>query len=321
MKALLIFVVAALLVPACRQKEKESTVDLMKGDCITVLKKAASCPDFWVRVHAVEFLADLGRTEEAASIIEDSLSDYAAVPQKRIGLWRSRYRIESDSAAKKQWLELIRTAYANPAGPDRIHAAETLSKLGYSLQHFDRSLVETDLANGGALSAYVHWGAALPLDSGDAFDFDLLWRALTSDDVSFRQTAAYAITFLDSIPLTRWNSLSKIALAEPENSEARPYLLGAAYALSPQQDSEAGVIKTGLLSYQSRESKSGRIELCRALARKPDAADLQVLSSLMTMKSPLRELPALDGVSPDSHPWNLDVQAAAAYSILKIYAK
>ncbi len=296
----------------------------MEERCLKVLEDAAVSREFWVRVHAVEFLAELGYTEKAAKLIRDSLSAYETVPQKRIGFWRSLYRVESDSSRKKQLQDNIANAYLDRQGADRVHAAETLSKLGYSLKNLDPALTSADLARGGALGSYMYWGLSLPAGSAEAFDYDLLWKALTSPDEAFCTAAAYALTFSDSLPLLRWRSLKEIALAQPENSPARPYLLGAAYALPPEnltveEQESLATLKEKLLSYSSAESKAGRIELCRALARRPDKTDLPVLQSLLELRQPLKDLPELPGVGPtDVHPWNTDVQAAAAYAILQL---
>ncbi len=311
----------ALTIGGCGQKERRAE-EPARTRCLEALNTAAACPDFWVRVHAVEFLADLGYTGEARRWIEDSLAAFDTVPQKRIGLWRSLYRVAQDTTAKAKLLGRIAGAYMDRNGPDRVHAAETLSKLGYPMRSFDRATWKADLEGGGALASYLYWGLSLPAVKGDAWDYGLLWKALASEEPGFREAAAYALTFADSLPPDRWRSLRDIALVEPPDSPARPYLLAAAYTLAPDGDpaeSEAvSRLKKKLFACGKAGGKTGRIELCRAMARKPDPEALPLLRELLELKDPLTDLPVSAGHTASArHPWNLDVQAAAAYALLK----
>lgn len=47
---------------------------------------------FWNKIHAIEFLIDLGFNEDIDVILEELEINYENTPQKRIGCWRCRVK-------------------------------------------------------------------------------------------------------------------------------------------------------------------------------------------------------------------------------------
>lgn len=291
-------------------------------ESLQMLRQVVFSPTFWVKVHAIEFLADLGYHREALQYTEGQLASFASVPQKRIGFWRCKYRLSDTENDQKKWLDKIKDAYQNTSGPDRIHAAETLAKLGFSLRHFDDRIVETDLKSETDLSAFVLWGYALPMQGEVSADFEKLFTMLDNQNAGFRKIAAYSLGFMMRFPEARWRVLAERALNEPEHSPAYPYMLSAAYMVNSSSKDQDLIlkIKRKLIDLKDVQEKSARIELCRALAVNGRKTDLPLLRNLLHLKNPLRPIPDTAGQSAVQVA-NDDVRATAAYAILCLQKK
>ncbi|RAJ91030.1 hypothetical protein LX87_05371 [Larkinella arboricola] len=291
--------------------------------CIQVLKDVAVCDDFWVKVHAVEYLIESGFREDADALIKTGLASFQNEPQKRIGYWRASYLNASHEAEKQGWLDRIKRAYLDTTGPDRIHAAETLAKLSYSFLHFGPNPVQNDQAGGGVLADFVRWGMALPKEPSQPVAYDSLLAAVRSTNQTSRKLAAYALGFIGALPAHQWPVLAQAALDEPDQSEAAAYLLSTAYALAPTPiEKQADVlnrIRQRLLTLQNSDRKADRIELCRALARKGTTDDVSLLLRYLNLENRIETVSdTTKSVHARDHPQNLDVQAAAAYALLQL---
>jgi solute:Na+ symporter, SSS family len=306
------------------------------GKALEVLKKVAACDDFWVQIHAVEYLAIAGYQKEATALIAEHLRGNDTVPQKRIGVWRASYLSCVSEADAMRFLNKIVRAYVDTTGSDRVHAAETLAKLGYSLKGISSHLLKADSTAGGMLAAFVNWGKAIPNSNESLPDYDGLLHDLKNDDAEMRKLAAFGLGYLanplprptsavsqqqPAIPADKWQTLYKLALQEDTTSVAYPYLLSTAYSLYDFKlnlfEPEFVILHSRLKMLEYRQNKSARIELCRALAVHSLPGDEQVLERLMTLKQPITDpgLPGIEKIGID-HPWNQDVQAAAAYALL-----
>ena len=280
----------------------------LQSTSLKVLKEAASCNDFWIAVHGIEYLAELGYRKEADKYIENELKPFADVPQKRIGLWRARYKTATTESSRALWLNKIRDAYLNKNGEDRIHAAETLAKLGYSFRKLNNSIVSKDLSGDGMLFSFSLWGHSIPASVNQAPDFRPLFEQLENDKVMNRKLAAYALGFFQHLPVDCWDALAHFALTESTETEAYSYLMGAAYALYDFKSNERidtfQKIRERLLLLEYSYRKADRIEVCRALAVHGTKKDRLVLNRLLQVHNGILG--------------NLDVQAAAAFALLKI---
>lgn len=278
-----------------------------------IREAGASSDDFWVRVHAIEFLAELGDTEEASRLAE-SCRAFEKEPQKRIGYWRMKYRL-SAPAEKQVWLDRILAAYLDRQGPDRIHAAETLAKLSYPLSGADSSLTAQDLRGGGSLGAFVKWGIALPADSASETDFDMLLKAVEDTLSPEKEIAAYAITFLGPLPEPYRTRLFAAAEGAKEGSDALPYLLHAAFRQDDTETERTKLVKSKLRSMADAPGKTPRIELCKALAGRSDKADEALLQRIFKLENPVAE--SNDRAGGKIGPASQDVKIAAAFALEK----
>lgn len=88
------------------------------------LRAGIKSDDFWTRMHAAEALSDLGRADEVIHALEGQLA-HVSDETHRIGLARELVR-----AGDETKLALIVSTFADPKSEGRIHAAESLWKLG-----------------------------------------------------------------------------------------------------------------------------------------------------------------------------------------------
>lgn len=289
-------------------------------ECALVLRQAASCGDFWVMVHAVEFLAKTGFTEEAKGFIKTELLRYENVPQQRIGVWRSVYLTDTTKQVRDSLIGKIRQCYTDTGGKDRVHAVETLAKLGHSIGTVDTGIVNSDIRKGGMMRPFVMWALAIHEQDKDKTRLDDLLQLLNANDDQSRKLAAYAMGYIGQLNKEQWNKIACIAMQESPDTDAYAYLLGAAYSLYKKEFNQPGnlrKLKRKLIPLELSQRKSDRVELCRALAIQATRDDVDLLERLVRGMNPILVKPEGSGnARPGDNPINLDVKATAAYALL-----
>src|ERR1700743_1561593 len=87
------------------------------------------------KAHAAEYLIWLGLDKKGevyrTFLREDSL--YSGESPYRIAVWRILARAATDPQQKKIWTDKIAAVWLDTAAPDEVHAAESLSKLNFSV--------------------------------------------------------------------------------------------------------------------------------------------------------------------------------------------
>lgn len=92
--------------------------------CKAILIEGLSCEEFWPSMHAAEGLTEMGHGERVRSHLEPMLAEITN-PQHRVGLARELVR-----AGDTDKVTLIVNELKDPESNARVHAAETLFKLG-----------------------------------------------------------------------------------------------------------------------------------------------------------------------------------------------
>jgi hypothetical protein len=266
----------------------------LRAKCLTVLRDGLRDGSDFVKIHAAEALLKNGYPEGVKkTFVPDAIS---APPKYRIGVWRVLAQAYSrDTENRGKCVAWIVQAFKDKDGPDRLHASETLGKLGYS----DRSSGALSLAKGpeSPLQVNALWILA---NSGNARNETDLAAGLKSHDIAIRTNTAYALRFL---PRLRSNTISALKLAiktESDDSDARVYLLSALYVHGAKQ--ERAALRDSLLRYVTSGRNDQHIEACAALAQVGADEDLQPVLRLLTDKE-------------------LDVRIAAANAILGIASR
>ena len=95
---------------------------------VAELRDALRTETAWVRVHAAEALLRNGLPEGVEEVFLPEAE--TSPPKHRIGVWRVLAQGQQDPAKRERYIGRIRAAFLDLDGPDRLHAAETLGKLG-----------------------------------------------------------------------------------------------------------------------------------------------------------------------------------------------
>ena len=245
----------------------------LREEALDTLRSALREESRWVKVHAAEALLSLGYPEGVREAFLAEYEQFGEEPQYRIGIFRVLAKAAQDPAENEAWGARIRAAFDDPDGPDRVHAAETLAKLGYTPAEEELPGIRELAKGAGPLAMYTRW---IEANADPAARRELL-DLLDDPDPAARSTVAYALRHLGPLDAAAREALIFRAKAEAEDSPARVYLLGAAFVNAP----EDAVIKTLLLDYVSRGTIAERYEALNALGAAGDNGDLAVLKAAL----------------------------------------
>lgn len=295
-----------------------------KSNQIQALIQVAQCKNFWVSVHAIEFLAKLGFKKEAEKLALTQLKPFEETPEKRIGYWRAQFLASKESAQRNFWLTKIKNTYLTSSETDRIHAAESLAKLGVSFKNLNQKVVGQDLNSDGMIYSFTRWGYSLGNHPRELPDYTALLKEISNKNPKNRTLAAYSFGFLSpKMNIATWKSLANSALKEDPNSEAYAYLIGGAYVHYKQFKHHADdlfqEIRKCLLRFEYSSKKSEKIELCKALATSNSVEDQMIIERIQLSSRPIK-LDSTTSQDPTEADY-LDIKAAAAYAWLRMNAK
>lgn len=282
----------ALLTGAARAETMAVTEDL-RLRAVGILRENLATAEEWVKVHAAEFLLELGYTDKVYDTFDAERTKHSGTPQYRIGIWRVLAKASPAPAEYQHWVDQIRGALQDPNGPDRLHATETLSKLPYRATPEEQEILKTFASSDdGPLAAF----ASCMLVHAGLRDYEHQLRTLLlSEDDRTRQCAAYALRHVDSIAPQTWDRISEVARLEPVGTLARVYLHAAASFHAPDATEHRAVV----LDYARTGKKNEQYEASAVLAARGTAADLPLLVELLEDD-------------------DMDVRSGAAYAVLRI---
>jgi SSS family solute:Na+ symporter len=269
---------------------------------VRVLRDALQNEERWVKAHAAEHLLALGYPQGVREAFEAELAAHGEEPPYRIGVWRVLARTWLRPDQRKPWIDRIRNAFLDADGPDRLHAVETLGKLGYTIPEEGKEAEEDkeafEKAAGSADRAFAAYSRWSLVHSAGGAGQDTLAAFLESDDERARGTAAYVLRNLPSVSTETLKTVQDAARGESADSGARVYVLSAAL-VHARDDSEARPFKNALLEYAKTGDKERKCEMAAALAVRGNNDDLPVLTELL-------------------HDPETDVRISAAHAILRI---
>ncbi len=314
---LLIFV--SMLMQSCHKKSALLDENISEK-AINELQHALHTQNGWVKVHAAEYLLALSYPAGIYDTFSAERINHATTPQYRIGIWRTLARASFNQQQRQQWIDKIWNVYLDENSSDRMHAAETLSKLNENLLSRNPQNAQRLLANSNKrLVAFVRWGMAVDSDISQFID-DLV-VSLNSADLNTRKIAAYGIRFNVNITPKQWQTLYQAALKEPDSSSAAVYLVGAAYVRLPESERSNEIehqLRKRLRDFLFSETKENRYHACEAIAEKGTIREVPFLLKLLNNESPLID----NSITPIIlEAQNADVRIAAANAILRIYRR
>ncbi|MDO9591640.1 MAG: hypothetical protein Q7I98_00415, partial [Erysipelotrichaceae bacterium] len=250
----------------------------LRERAVKTLKDALVTEQRWVKVHAAEFLLALDYPGGVNEIYAKELEMLGNEPQYRIGIWRVMAQASQDQSQRAQWQMKIRDVFLDIAGPDRVHAAESLGKLGYKPEESEIGVfAEAAKSQDQDFAVCAQWVLA---DSGKAEDEKRLAVFLDSPRAPTRNLAAYALRFLRTVSDETRQKLIRVAEQEPVSSSARVYVFSAALAHSSEPKNTRW-LKEELLKCAKAGGKDDKCEAAAALAAKGDVSDLPVLVALL----------------------------------------
>lgn len=314
MKLLSKIFLIVLMMSACHPGEsetKEQSVDL-KEEAVNTLRKILHEQQEWVKVHAAEFLIWSGHPGSVKEAYLEESERFHEKPQYRIGIWRVLAQLSNGNEAARYKAQIV-NAFLDIAGSDRIHAIETMAKLKISpLPQYPEATDAALHSDIKSLSAYTHWAIAYTNeDSAKAAEKYFLGRLLdANEDILQRRVAAYVLRNSGELDMTDWNALSDMVLTLPDDAEGKISFLNAALLTAPQEVKINEIYKNifnRFIAFSNKKDKGIRMDIAAGLAVAGGKEHLPVLAYWMRNADPT-------GIAAD----DADVQASAAYAILKI---
>lgn len=273
----------------------------------------------FIKAHAAEYLLGVGDTPivRKTFLTEDEL--HGAEPRYRIVIWRVLAQTEHTEAGKMKWVDKVLDVFGDLQAPDRLHASETLARLGVSpmerLGEATQLALHSDNPN---LRVYTRWAISFSSDSILAENKKKFLDFAASDSIlDIRKISAYILRHIKGLSPDQWSRLAGQALHEPLETGFRQNFLNTAYLTYPGPQGDTALyhrVSEGVLENHTAFSAEDRIGLAQALAEKGTQAEIPLLEDYLKNDN-------ADGrYEPDS-PTGSDVRAAAAYAILKISAR
>jgi HEAT repeat protein len=260
--------------------------DVDRIRCFDVLNHALADESPGVRVHAAEALTSLGRPRPVLEAFRPQAE--STEPVTRILVWRVLATAEPEWAERRKYVERIRAALLDPAGPDQTHAMESLAKLGEPIANAERHQIRVIADGPGPASPFALWRL---VQSGEADAVARLAERLHSRDDVTRFRAAYVLGQIRPKYPVAEQSLAAASATEPRDSPSRPMLLAASGSKTARE-----------LLGDEAAAPGDRYFAAMFLADTGDPSDS----------------PRLAGILRHHHS---DLRVSAAYALLKINAR
>ncbi|QNL51556.1 hypothetical protein H8S90_08290 [Olivibacter sp. SDN3] len=192
----------------------------------------------WIKVHAAEYLLQLGEYREGiASVFHKEDSLYGDVPAYRIGIWRVLAQTDNEEI-RSSYLGRIKAVFYDTSANDRLHAIETLAKLREPLSLKDSLVSEALQSRLVPMMLYTKWNAAYhSVDMQRQVSDELAMMLLDGKSrlsVDEQKTACYVIRQLDRLSIKCWQALHDFALSELSNSPIKVTLYSTLYKTKPR---------------------------------------------------------------------------------------
>ncbi|MCL5098022.1 MAG: sodium/solute symporter [Candidatus Omnitrophica bacterium] len=270
----------------------------LRDRAVGILRGVMSCESLDARLRAAEMLVSLDYPQQVREMLLVELSREENDRRSRIEIESILALATRNQSERREWINRIRDTFLHSRGIEQGLAAQALGRLRYQIS--DEPAERTAFYQAADSSdAELALGARRVLaGSGLADDRWFIDSMLASRDVQVRAQCARALQSLPSLSQKAWQSLTGAVASEPIDSEARIYLISAAFVHVPN-DRVTEPFQTELIRYAGNGNSDQRAQACRALAVRGGMAQLPLLASL------------LDNPEPG-------VRAAAAWAILRI---
>lgn len=243
--------------------------------CLSVLQEAVRSSDrFFVRVHAAENMALLGRTEGLDTLF---VRLQQQSPEQLVGATRVLarvYRMQGQRDLYEHCIgQLLDAAQHHVVPQQRLVALESLAKLGYDQS---TSFVQEQARSGpSGMKAMARWVLA---NSRKLAPVDSLANLLGATDPLLYRYAGYGLRYQPSVSSRVYERLQacaqRIALDDPQ----RVYVLSVLFVHSPPAQRAT---TWAALSPYAQGQVGERYEVAEALARRGTRDQLPLLRTLL----------------------------------------
>lgn len=243
----------------------------------TVLNEALATEKVFVKVHAAEALIALGEKESPHRVFRAELPAANEVRPYRIGVWRVLAASSASPQERANWITRIEAVALDPSTMDRLHAMETLGKLGHATGGRVRAAAEAMAKGSDAEAVFPRWVLHL---AGDSTALPAIVAALDSADPAARLRAAYVLRWLNINDATTRAAVARTAGREPPTAIGYAIVLGAAVSLDADPARTPAWV-AALEQIIANGSTGARYDACQTLMRRYTAADLARLAPLL----------------------------------------
>jgi hypothetical protein len=243
----------------------------------TVLNAALHHEKAFVKVHAAEALIALGEKDEPHRVFQAELP--AANDQRpyRIGVWRVLAASARTPQERAAWIARTEAVVLDSTTMDRLHAVESLGKLGHAPTAEVRAALKSMAQGTAAAAVFPHWVLHL---AGEPTALPAIVAALSSEDPIARLRAAYVLRWLMITDAPTRAALGGTARAEPPTAIGYTIILGSAVTLAADPAQTAHWI--AILEKTLAEGNAGaRYDACQTLMRRATAVDFPKFAPLL----------------------------------------
>ena len=242
-----------------------------------VLDAALANEKAFVKVHAAEALIALGEKEGPRRVFTAELPAANDMRPYRIGVWRVLAAASKSLPERGEWIARTESVVLDETAMDRLHAVESLGKLGHHPSGRVRAAV-AEMAKGSAAEAvFPRWLLHL---AGEPAALPAIAAALGSNDPVARLRAAYVLQWLKiNDPATR-AALDRTAEREPADAIGYTIITGAAVALDANSARTPARVAT-LEQILAHGAAGARYHASQTLMRRYTIADFPKLAPLL----------------------------------------
>ncbi len=194
-------------------------------------------------------------------------------------MWRVLARAAATEGERQAFIARIRRTLLDPQAPDRVHAAESLAKLGAADTADEPVLLEWLKTASEPASVYPLWLLVISESRvGPAASEIRLSELLDSSDSTARLRAAFALGRIKTISASSMARLTQRLGLEPEDSPVQAYVAAALLRHSTRDSARP---KQVLADCLARGRPPEQMEAAVALGITGTAADLPALGQLL----------------------------------------
>jgi hypothetical protein len=231
----------------------------------------------FVKVHAAEALIALGEKNAPRRIFLAELPEANNVRPYRIGVWRVLAGASASPKDRSEWIARTEAVVLDEATMDRLHAVESLGKLGHAPAGKVRTAVETMAKGPEAAAIFPRWVLHL---AGDTAALPAIVAALDSADPVARLRAAYVLQWLGTKdPATR-AAIDRTAEREPADAIGHTIILCAAVTLDANSARTPARV-AALEQILAHGAAGSRYHASQTLMQRYTAADIPKLAPLL----------------------------------------